>query len=355
MQLNASDYLVFDEASGTYVENPEQVVRDDVEKHHWLNVARTIAKDWRLYLMLVPMIAVFVLWRYAPMYELLACFKIDDPSGIVPVAELSYSGFANFQKLLFGGDQLSRYFWRAFRNTFLLSFYGLLFGFPMPIILALFFNEVRSNIARSIFQVVTYLPKFMSTVVMTSLVIMLVAPSSVISAPGIISQFLNKLGIINEQAMNAGLLRDPAFFRTIYQLSGIWEGAGYDSIVFFAAIIAISPTSYEAAQIDGAGKMAQMRYVVLPSILSTVVIMLITRIGSLLSVGYEKVLLLYDQGTDSVYTTADVVSTFAQRYGVVGGQRGLASAAEMMNNVVGMLLVIGANTIARKASNVSLY
>ncbi len=355
MQLNASDYLVFDEASGTYVENPEQVVRDDVEKHHWLNVARTIAKDWRLYLMLVPMIAVFVLWRYAPMYELLACFKIDDPSGIVPVAELSYSGFANFQKLLFGGDQLSRYFWRAFRNTFLLSFYGLLFGFPMPIILALFFNEVRSNIARSIFQVVTYLPKFMSTVVMTSLVIMLVAPSSVISAPGIISQFLNKLGIINEQAMNVGLLRDPAFFRTIYQLSGIWESAGYDSIVFFAAIIAISPTSYEAAQIDGAGKMAQMRYVVLPSILSTVVIMLITRIGSLLSVGYEKVLLLYDQGTDSVYTTADVVSTFAQRYGVVGGQRGLASAAEMMNNVVGMLLVIGANTIARKASNVSLY
>ena len=355
MQLNASDYLIFDEASGTYIENPEQVVRDDVEKHHWLNVARTVAKDWRLYLMLVPMIAVFLLWRYAPMYVLLACFKVDDPSGVIPVADLSYSGFNNFASLLFGGDQLSAYFWRAFRNTFLTSFYGLLFGFPMPIIIALFFNEIRSNIARSIYQVITYLPKFMSTVVMTSLVIMLVAPNSLISAPGIISQFLNKLGIISEEAMNAGLLRDPAFFRSIYQISGIWEGAGYDSIVFFAAIIAISPTSYEAAQIDGAGKMAQMRYVVLPSILSTIVIMLITRIGSLLSVGYEKVLLLYDQGTDSVYTTADVVSTFAQRYGIENGRKGLASAAEMMNNVVGMLLVIGANTIARRASNVSLY
>lgn len=357
MQLNASDYLIFDEASGTYIENPEQAVRDDVEKHHWLNVGRAILKDWRLYLMLVPMIAVFLLWRYAPMYELLACFKIDDPTNLTPVSELSYSGFSNFVTLLFGGDQLSAYFWRAFRNTFLLSFYGLLFGFPMPIIIALFFNEIRSNIARSIYQVITYLPKFMSTVVMTSLVIMLVAPNNDVTGadPGIVSKFLNWLGLISEDAMKNGLLRDPTFFRAIYQISGIWEGAGYDSIVFFAAIIAISPTSYEAAQIDGAGKMAQMRYVVLPSILSTIVIMLITRIGSLLSVGYEKVLLLYDQGTDSVYTTADVVSTFAQRYGILGGQRGLASAAEMMNNVVGMLLVIGANTIARKASNVSLY
>lgn len=351
MQLNASDYLIFDEASGTYIENPEQIVRDDVEKHHWLNVFRIIIKDWRLYLMLVPMIAVFLLWRYAPMYELLACFKIDDSTNLIPVADLPYCGFSNFRNLLFDNTD----FWRAFRNTFLLSFYGLLFGFPMPIIIALFFNEVRSNIMRSIYQVITYLPKFMSTVVMTSLIIMLVAPTSIISEPGIVSKFLNWIGVISEEAMNEGLLRDPAFFRAIYQISGIWEGAGYDSIVFFAAIIAISPTSYEAAQIDGAGKMAQMKYVVLPSILSTVVIMLITRIGSLLSVGYEKVLLLYDQGTTSVYTTADVVSTFAQRNGIDGGQKGLASAAEMMNNVVGMLLVIGANTIARKASNVSLY
>ena len=122
--------------------------------------------------------------------------------------------------------------------------------------------------------------------------------------------------------------------------------------MYFAAIIAISPTSYEAAQIDGAGKMSQMRYVVLPGILSTIVIMLITRIGSLLNIGYEKVLLLYNTNT---YVTADVVSTFAQRYGLEGAQKGLASAAEMMNNVISMLLVISANTIARKASETSLY
>ena len=198
----------------------------------------------------------------------------------------------------------------------------------------------------------TYLPKFMSTVVMTSLVTMLVKQGSDIRGIGIVSQFLVKIGVLSQEVADAGLLNNPSFFRAIYQISGIWEEAGYGSIVFFAAIIAISPTSYEAAQIDGANKMAQMRYVVLPSILSTIVIMLITRIGSLLNIGYEKVLLLYNPNT---YVTADVVSTFAQRYGLAGAAKGIASAAEMMNNVIGMLLVIGANTIARKASNVSLY
>ena len=350
MKAKAADYLIYDEASGTYRQSPEQAVRDDVEKHYWLHVGRTILKDWRLYIMLVPMILVFLFWRYFPMYELLGCFKVSDE--VKPVSEQLFSGFSYFKRLLVGGDGLSTEFWRAMRNTFILSFYGLCFGFPVPIILALFFNEVRSNIARSVYQVLTYLPKFMSTVVMTSLVMMLVKQGSLTSGMGIISQLLAKLGLVSREVANAGLLNNPSFFRPAYILSGIWEGAGYDSIVFFAAIIAISPTSYEAAQIDGADKMAQMRYVVLPSILSTIVIMLITRIGSLLNIGYEKVLLLYNPNT---YVTADVVSTFAQRYGLAGASKGIASAAEMMNNVVGMLLVIGANTIARKASDVSLY
>ena len=350
MKAKAADYLIYDEASGTYRQSPEQAVRDDVEKHYWLHVGRTILKDWRLYIMLVPMILVFLFWRYFPMYELLGCFKVSDE--VKPVSEQLFSGFSYFKRLLVGGDGLSTEFWRAMRNTFILSFYGLCFGFPVPIILALFFNEIRSNIARSVYQVLTYLPKFMSTVVMTSLVMMLVKQGSLTSGMGIISQLLAKLGLVSREVANAGLLNNPSFFRPAYILSGIWEGAGYDSIVFFAAIIAISPTSYEAAQIDGADKMAQMRYVVLPSILSTIVIMLITRIGSLLNIGYEKVLLLYHPNT---YVTADVVSTFAQRYGLAGASKGIASAAEMMNNVVGMLLVIGANTIARKASDVSLY
>ena len=350
MKGKAADYLVLDPSSGTYHENPEQVVRDDVEKHYWLHVGRTIVKDWRLYVMLIPTLLVFLFWRYLPMYELLGSFKVSDE--IKPVSQQLFAGFSYFKTLLVGGSGLSTDFWRAMRNTFLLSFYGLCFGFPMPIILALFFNEVRSNIARSVYQVLTYLPKFMSTVVMTSLVTMLVKQGSLTSGMGILSQFLSNIGLISKDVAQGGLLNNPNFFRGIYQISGIWESAGYDSIVFFAAIIAISPTSYEAAQIDGANKMAQMRYVVLPSILSTIVIMLITRIGSLLNISYEKVLLLYNTNT---YVTADVVSTFAQRYGLQGAAKGIASAAEMMNNVIGMLLVIGANTIARKATDVSLY
>lgn len=355
MKSKVTDYLIYDEKTGKYREDAEQKVRDDVEKHHWKHVALAVLKDWRLYLMLVPMLLVFFFWRYMPMYELLGSFKIYD--SVLDVSDQLYAGFSYFKRLFAGDSTLSMDFWRAFRNTFLLSFYGLCFGFPMPIIIALFFNEIKSNIARSIYQVLTYLPKFMSTVIMTSLITMLLrAPSPVAGIEtGIISRFLVLLGMVSPEQAQEGLLHVPQLFRAIYQVTGIWETAGYDSIVFFAAIIAISPTSYEAAQIDGANKLAQMRYVVLPSILSTVVIMLITRIGSLLNVGYEKVLLL---SNDDTWETAEVVSTFVNRYALENSNSlmyGITSAAEMMNNIVGMLLVIGANTIARKASDVSLY
>ena len=344
------EYLIQDQSTGKWILDPEQAVRDDVEKNQWKLNWVAIVKDWRLYLMLIPMILVFLFWRYMPMYELLGCFKITEVGK--RVGELKWCGFANFKTLMFSATTQTTDFWRSFRNTFLLSFYGLLFGFPMPIILALFFNEIKSDILRSVYQVLTYLPKFMSTVVMTTLVTMLLKQGDIVSGTGIVSNFLAKLGLISQTVADAGLLNNPDFFRSIYQISGIWEAAGYDSIVYFAAIIAISPTSYEAAQIDGAGKMAQMRYVVIPCILSTIVIMLITRIGSLLSIGYEKVILLYNTNT---WVTADVVSTFSYRLGLEGGSQSVASAAEMLNNITGMILVIGANKIAKKASNVSLY
>ncbi|MBR6359145.1 MAG: sugar ABC transporter permease, partial [Lachnospiraceae bacterium] len=216
----AADYLIYDEKTDRYIEDPEQAVRDDVEKHQWSGVLHTIIRDWRLYIMLVPMILVFLFWRYFPMYELLGCFKVTDD--VKPVAQQFYKGFSNFKVLLSGNTTISTDFWRAMRNTFLLSFYGLCFGFPMPIIIALFFNEIRSNIARSIYQVLTYLPKFMSTVVMTSLVLMLVKQGSDTSGmqPGVISQLLANLGLISNETAYAGMLNNPSFFRAIYQISG---------------------------------------------------------------------------------------------------------------------------------------
>lgn len=331
----------------------EQIrIQDELEKNYWKIVWRKIAKDWRLYVMLLPLLLVFLFWRYLPLYGLLTAFKTSDTT--VNVLERDFVGFQHFYNLIFGADSTG--FWQAFRNTFLLSFYALIFGFPVPIILALFFNEIKSNGYRSILQISTYLPRFVSTVVITTLVTMLLKGGSVFSEPGIVAKFLVKIGLVPAEDAFTGMLYIPKYFRAIFQVSGIWETAGYGSIVYFAAIIGISPTSYEAARMDGASKMQQLKYVVLPGILSTITIMLILQIGRLLTIGYEKVLLLYNSYT---YSTADVVSTYVfQRAGIqAGGQtnQSLASAADMINAVTSMLLVMGANLISKKVSNTSLY
>lgn len=362
-KLKCDDFLIYDEATGTYSMPAEQQVRDQTERNRWKNTGLTLLKDWRLYLMLVPMIFVYICWKYLPLYELLAAFKTGSQT---LVSDRAWSGLYNFREIFFGEQDPthSLYFWKAFRNTFILAFYGLLFGFPVPIILALFFNEVRSNIARSIMQVCVYLPKFLSTVIVTTLVISLFRGATDTESAGIISTLLSKmsggssdLAVQATTANSGGLIYSTRYFRIIYIVSDLWEHAGYDSIVFFAAVIAVSPTSYEAAQIDGAGKMAQMRYVVIPSILSTVVIMLIMKIGSLLSVGYEKLYLFCMDTSYGNYDVAIVVSTLSNLWSKNGGNAGAAFgiAAEMVNNLIGMILVIGANTIASRASDVSLY
>lgn len=359
--LKYDDFLTYDEATGTYSMPADQQVRDQTEKNHWKTTGLTILRDWRLYLMLVPMVLVYLLWKYLPMYELIAAFKMGPETSAI---DRQWVGITNFATI-FANATFSVDFWRAFRNTFTLAFYGLLFGFPMPIILALFFNEVRSNVTRSIIQVCVYLPKFLSTVVVTTLAISLFRGTSTGTEMGIVSKALvaicGKDSALGQQAVTeAGLIFSTRYFRAIYIVTDLWEHAGYDSIVFFAAVIAVSPTSYEAAQIDGAGKMAQMRYVVLPSILSTVVIMLIMKMGSLLSIGYEKLYLFCPAKSTQNYEVASVVSTLANSWGSSLGAtayitKAYGIAAEMMNNLIGMILVIGSNFIARKASDVSLY
>lgn len=356
--LKYDDFLICDEATGTYSMPQEQKVRDETERNRWKDTGLTILKDWRLYLMLVPMLLVYLLWRYAPMYELVACFKNVSSSASTQVADQDWYGLTNFKNLFFNHTYSDK-FWQAFRNTFITSFYGLLFGFPFPIILALFFNEIRSNLTRSILQVCVYLPKFLSTVIVTTLIISLFRARTDVADYGIVSKMFVAIFGQNSavgQTAPKGLAQSTRYFRAIYIFSGLWEHAGYDSIVFFAAVIAVSPTSYEAAQIDGAGKMQQMRYVVIPSILSTVVIMLIMKIGSLLSVGFEKVYLFCPNDKAGNYAVANVVSTLANEWQDFSKEaKAIGIAAEMVNNLIGMILVIGANTIARKASDVSLY
>lgn len=333
-------------------EKEKEIVTLYYEKHHWSITLKRMLKDWRLYVMLIPMILIFFFWKYLPMYGLTLAFKNYDTG--LGILGSDFIGFAGFKYLMTDVT-----FWRAFRNTFMLAFYGLIFGFPVPIILALLFSEVKNKWYRSFLQVATYLPKFVSIVVITSLVTLLCSKSNDTYAGGIITQFLQLLNIIPKDPSFVGLLRDPQYFRAIYQVSGIWEGAGYGSIVYFAAILAISPTSYEAAKMDGASKWAQIKNVTLPGMASTLTIMLILEVGKLFSVGYEKVYLLYQRET---WETADIVSTYVMRNSGMAAEgivsqlsKAIAASADLFNAVIAMLLVVGSNIIARRVSDTSLY
>ncbi len=334
----------------------ERVV-DEIERNHWKTVGKRILKDWRVYVMAIPLIFFFICWRYLPMSGLLIAFKSYDGKDVIGSP---WNGFAGFKELMTGSYATTENsFWKAFRNTFTLSFYSMIFGFPMPIILALLFSEIKNETYRSVLQVLSYLPKFVSLVVITTLVNLMCSNGSetMHTSGGPITVLLETIHMIPK---GTKLMYQSEYFRPIYQISGIWETAGYGSIVYFAAILSISPTSYEAARMDGASKWAQIKYVTFPGIASTLTIMLILEIGHLLTVGYEKVMLLYSQET---YETADVISTFVMRTGGVGDTgsntgtigKTIASAADLFNSLIAMLLVIGSNTIARRVSSTSLY
>lgn len=326
---------------------------ENLERTYWSRKWKAIASDWRLYLMLVPLFFFLICWKYSPIGTMIMSFKNYNSS--LQAYGSNWVGIYWFQQLMFGN--MSTEFWRAFRNTFTLSFYGMIFGFPFPIILALLFSEIKCTGYRAVAQVLCYLPKFVSTVVITSLTVLLLQQKVVDTAgntlqhPGPIAQiFISITG--NE---NLTIMRDPRCFRAVYQVTGIWEAAGYGSIVYFAAILGISPTNYEAARIDGATKGQQVRYVTLPGITSTLVIMLILEIGKLLTIGYEKVILL-EGTTQDLYETAETISTYVWHLQQgTSVNMGAGAAADMFNSVISMLLVIGSNQIAKKVSKTSLY
>ena len=337
-------------------EEIREILLEDIERNKWKNYWIQIKKAWPVYVMLVPVILFFFLFRYLPINSVFLAFHeyVDKTQSIF---NNDFIGFYAFKKIMFGsGITESRMFWEAFRNTFTISMYSLLFGFPVPIILAIFFSEIRVAKYRSVVQVLSYLPNFVSTVVITSVIALMFAPSGTGVEPGILARLLMNLNMV---PAGTNMMKGPEYFRSIYVLSGIWETSGYGSIVYFAAIMAISPTNYEAAKIDGASKLDQIRYITLPGISSTLTIMLILRIGGVLNVGYEKVMLLYQIET---YSTADVLSTYVLRLGGLiengpGGHisQSFAAAADLFNSIIAMFLVLGSNFISKRVTDTSLF
>jgi len=308
-----------------------------------INYVRTVKKDWRLYLLLIPVIAWYLLWMYKPMAGLLISFKNYQPN--LGVWRSDWVGFTNFKSLIYG-PYLTQ-FWRAFRSTFLVSLYGLIFGFPVPIILALFFSEINNVVYRNITQTFTYLPHFLSEVTITGLVLTLLYNGEV--STGSIANILYKLNLI---PTGTKLFQDAAYFRPLYIITGIWKESGYNSIVYFASIMGISPVLYEALKVAGGNKLQEIRYVTLPGMAPTLIIMIILRIGRMLSIGYERIILLYNENT---YDTADVLSSFVFRIGLEQGNSALGASAGMFNALIGFALVMGANVISRQVSETSLW
>lgn len=300
----------------------------------WKFVQRDLIRNRYIYLMLFPVVTYYLIFHYAPMYGLLIAFK---DYGIADgVWQSPWVGFAHFQNFF-----ESPYFWRLMQNTLLISFYELLFAFPAPIILALLLNELRLIIFKRVVQTISYLPHFISIVVVA----------------GMIVDFTARDGLINNILVMFGIepitfLQEAGWFRSMYISSGVWQGIGWGSIIYLAAMSTIDPALYDAARIDGAGRWKQTLNVTIPGIMPTIVILLILNIGSMLSVGSEKIILLYNPLT---YETADVISTYVYRKGILGADFGYSAAVGLFNSIVSFILLTLANTISKRVSEHRLW
>jgi putative aldouronate transport system permease protein len=296
-------------------------------------------RDWSrnkyIYMMLLPVVIYYVVFLYFPMYGLQIAFKDFSPvKGVLGSDWIGFKHFVSFYE--------SYYFWRLIRNTVMISLYELIFGFPAPILLALLLNEIRNRVFKNIVQSVTYLPHFISIVVVAGMMV------DFLCGDGLINQLTRLLGI-----SSVSFLIAPEWFRTIYVSSGIWQGIGWGTIIYLAGIAGIDPSLYEAAKTDGAGRFRQIMHVTIPGIMPTIIIMLILRFGTLMAGGsLEKILLLYNSTT---YETADVISTFVYRRGLLQMDYGFSAAIGLFNNVMNFILLVSANTISRKINSTSLW
>lgn len=287
------------------------------------------------YLMLFPFILWYLVFAYKPMFGLLIAFQ--DYSLFKGIAGSTWVGLRNFQDFL-----ASPYFYTVLKNTIMLNVWSLCIEFPFAILFALMLNELRSKYYRGLVQTVSFIPYFISIVVAAGLVINFLSPSI-----GIINVLLEKFGM-----ERVYFLTKAELFRPIFTGLNMWKTTGFNAIIYIAALTAIDPTLYEAARIDGAGRFSQLFYITIPSILPTVVVMLVLKIGSMLNVAFETVLLLYQPAT---YSTADVISTYTYRSGMIIQNFGLSAAIGTFNALIGCLLVVFANKAAKKIAQTSIW
>ncbi len=307
------------------------------------NQNRNLTKTWKsfkrsspLLIMFLPVLIYYAVFRYLPLVgALFISLKKYQPA--LGLFGSEWAGLQYYQQFL-----NSIFFWRLIRNTLAINLLQLTVGFIAPIILALLLNEVGRPKFKRLVQSITYLPNFISSVVVVSMVTVFLSPTT-----GVVNSILGKFGV-----EPVYFLAEPSYFWVIYTIMTIWQTAGYSAIIYLASLTGVNPELYEAARIDGAGRWSQLWHVTLPGISSTIVLLFLMKIGTVLEVGYETVILMY---SPSIYSTADVIGTYVYRRGILNAEYSFASAVGFFQSVIGLILVISANKLAKKYSETSLW
>ncbi|MFE0555696.1 ABC transporter permease [Paenibacillus sp. NPDC058910] len=298
-------------------------------------IQKDLKKNWFVYLMALPVVAWFIIFCYGPMWGVMIAFKDFKP--LLGFADSDWVGFKHFIDFFSGP-----YFWRVVKNTLLLNVWGIVFGFTAPIILALLLNEVRSSKFKRTVQTITYMPHFISLVVVCGIIHIFTANE------GVVTQLLS---FITGKDYSS-LLGYSNLFRPIYTFSGIWQSIGWDSIIYLAAMSSIDPSLYEAADIDGVGRVKKMWYITLPQISPVIIILFIFAIGGLMASGYEKIILLYNP---LIYDTADVIASYVYRRGLREASLSYSTAVGLISSIVNFGLLWMTNTIVKRRSESSLW
>jgi len=307
-------------------------LKDDRSKTSFIN---HVKNNKSLYLILLPGILYYITFLYLPMYGITIAFKDFDMFGGIFNSE--WVGLKHF-KILFASDT----FFQVFRNSIVISVYKIVFNFPIPIILAILLNEVRSLVFKKTIQTVVYLPYFLSWVVIAGLVINFLSPST-----GVINLLIKSFG---GEPIN--FLANKAYFRTIIVISDLWHSVGWNTIIYLAALTSIDVSLYEAAKIDGAGRLKQIIHITLPGIKSTIVVLLLLKIGNIMNNGFEQMFLLYNP---MVYDVADVFETYVYRIGLVESRYDYSTAVGLFKSLVGLVMLVSANGFARKMGEKGIF
>lgn len=304
-----------------------------------VRLKKDLKKNYMAYLIFLPVLIYYLMFAYKPMYGLIIAFKNFTPAkGIIESSWADSFGLAHFINFF-----KSHYFWRLLKNTLVISISSLLITFPLPIIFALLLNEVRRHKYKSAVQTLSYMPHFISTVVICSMIHLFVG------GDGFITNLLKHLGVVDG---GISLLSNEKMFVPIYVISELWQTIGWSAIIYISALSSIDQELYEAARIDGANRWKQTIHVTLPGIMMTVIMMFILKIGTVMSLGHEKIILLYNPG---IYNTADVISSYVYRKGLLEANWSFSTAIGLFNSIINLVLVLTANRICKKKTDMGLW